>query len=67
MSGSQPRLLDSIKALSTEAQKGYDAGGYGKLDQQMLKAQQETANTVKQSQTTLNDIKTKLEEVKNTM
>lgn len=67
LSVNQPSIQDTMRALGTEAQKGYDTGGYGKLDQQMLKAQQDTANTVKQSQTTLNDIRTKLDEVKNTM
>lgn len=67
LSVNQPSIQDTMRALGTEAQKGYDTGGYGKLDQQMLKAQQDTANTVKQSQTTLNEIRTKLDEVKNTM
>lgn len=57
--------LDRIQALGTEAQKGYDASGYGNIDQQMLKVEQETKDATKESASTLRSINTKLDEVKN--
>lgn len=57
--------LDRIQALGTEAQKGYDASGYGNIDQQMLKVEQETKDATKESASTLRSIDTKLDEVKN--
>ena len=57
--------LDSMQALGTEAQKGYDVGGYGSLDQQMLRVEQETKDATKESASTLRSIDTKLDEVKN--
>lgn len=58
---------DNMKALGSEAEKGYDVGGYGKLDEQMLKAEQETKEATKASADTLRSINTKLDEVKNVM
>lgn len=58
-------LQQSMQALGTEAQKGYDASGYGNIDQQMLKVEQETKDATKESATTLRSIDTKLDEVKN--
>lgn len=58
---------DNMKALGSEAEKGYDVGGYGKLDEQMLKAEQETKDATKASADTLRSINTKLDEVKNVM
>lgn len=57
----------SMQALGSEAAKGYDVAGYGNLDQQMLKAEQETKDATKASAETLSSINTKLEEVKNVM
>lgn len=57
--------LDSMQALGSEAQKGYDVGGYGNIDQQILKAEQETKDATKESASTLRSINTKLDEVKN--
>ena len=57
--------LDRMQALGTEAQKGYDASGYGNIDQQMLKVEQETKDATKESASTLRSIDTKLDEVKN--
>ena len=57
--------LDKMQALGTEAQKGYDTSGYGNIDQQMLKVEQETKDATKESATTLRSIDTKLDEVKN--
>lgn len=54
-----------MQALGSEAQKGYDASGYGNIDQQMLKVEQETKDATKESATTLRSIDTKLDEVKN--
>ena len=55
----------SIQALYSEAQKGYDIGGYGRLDQEMLKVEQETKEATKESASSLKSINTKLDEVKN--
>lgn len=57
--------LEGMQALGTEAQKGYDVGGYGSLDQQMLRVEQETKDATKESAGTLRSINTKLDEVKN--
>lgn len=57
--------LQSVKALYSEAQKGYDVGGYGRLDQEMLKVEQETKEATKDSASSLRSINTKLDEVKN--
>lgn len=54
-----------MQALGSEAQKGYDVGGYGNLDQQMLKVEQETKDAAKESASALRSIDTKLDEVKN--
>lgn len=58
-------LQQSMQALGSEAQKGYDVGGYGNVDQQILKAEQETKDATKESASTLRSINTKLDEVKN--
>lgn len=57
--------LESMQALGTEAQKGYDTSGYGNIDQQMLRFEQETKDATKESASTLRSIDTKLDEVKN--
>ena len=59
--------LESMQALGSEAQKGYDVGGYGNLDQQILKAEQETKDATKESVSTLRSIETKMTEVKNVL
>lgn len=62
---SAPSILQSMQALGSEAQKGYDVGGYGNIDQQILKAEQETKDATKESASSLRSINTKLDEVKN--
>ena len=57
--------LEGMQALGTEAQKGYDTSGYGNVDQQMLRVEQETKDATKESANTLRSIDTKLDEVKN--
>ena len=37
---SAPSILQSMQALGSEAQKGYDVSGYGNIDQQMLNVEQ---------------------------
>lgn len=59
--------LDRIQALGTEAQKGYDVGGYGNIDQQILKVEQETKDAAKETVSTLRNIDTKMTEVKNVL
>lgn len=59
-----PSPFQSLQALYSEAQKGYDVGGYGSIDQEMLKVEQETKDAAKESATTLRNIHTKLDEVK---
>ena len=59
--------LDSMQALGTEAQKGYDVGGYGNIDQQMLKVEQETKDAAKETVSTLRKMDTTMTEMKNVL
>lgn len=54
-----------MQALGSEAQKGYDVGGYGNLDQQMLKVEQETKDAAKETVSTLRKMDTTMTEMKN--
>lgn len=65
LGGNLPSIQDSMRALGSEAQKGYDTSGYGNIDQQMLRVEQETKDATKESAGTLRSINTKLDEVKN--
>lgn len=59
--------LDGMQALGSEAQKGYDVGGYGNLDQPMLKAEQETKDAAKETVSTLRKMDTTMTEMKNVL
>lgn len=59
--------LDGMQALGSEAQKGYDVGGYGNLDEQMLKAEQETKDATKETVSTLRKMDTTMTEMKNVL
>lgn len=59
--------LDRMQALGSEAQKGYDVGGYGNIDEQMLKAEQETKDAAKETVSTLRKMDTTMTEMKNVL
>ena len=56
-----------MQALGSEAQKGYDVGGYGNIDQQMLKVEQETKDAAKETVSTLRKMDTTMTEMKNVL
>ena len=59
--------LDRMQALGSEAQKGYDTSGYGNIDQQMLKVEQETKDAAKETVSTLRKMDTTMTEMKNVL
>ena len=67
LGGNLPSIQDSMRALGSEAQKGYDVGGYGNLDQQMLKVEQETKDAAKETVSTLRKMDTTMTEMKNVL
>ena len=62
-----PSIQEQMRALGSDAMKGYDTSGYGSLERDMYNVEKETQNNTKDAASSLSSIKTSLNEIKNTI
>ena len=65
-----PSIQEQMRALGSDAMKGYDTAGYGSLERDMYNVEKETQNNTKDaasSASSLSAIKSNINEIKNMM
>ena len=62
-----PSIQEQMRALGSDAMKGYDTAGYGSLERDMYNVEKETKDNTKSAADSLSSIKSNINEIKTMM